>query len=100
MPTQTGGEEILLECSCVNHYRRVDGMRKGWGFQVSTWNVDSLTGRAGEVVEAWSDRKVDMACVQETRWKGSSCKFYETKGQRHKLFWMGDEERSDGVGYL
>jgi len=28
--------------------------------------VDSLTGRAGEVIEALSDRKVDVACIQET----------------------------------
>jgi len=39
-----------------------------------------------------------MACIQETQWKGSGCKFYGAKGQRYKLFWMGDEERSDGIG--
>jgi len=50
----------------VNGDLRADGLRKGWEFWVGTWNVDSLTGRAGEVVEAWSDRKVVMACIQET----------------------------------
>jgi len=70
----------------VNDYLRADGLRKGWGFRVGTWNVDSLTGRAGEVVEAMSDRKVDVACIQETRWKGKRCKFYGTKGNRYKLF--------------
>jgi len=39
-----------------------------------------------------------VACIQETRWKGSGCKFYGAKGQRYKLFRMGGEERSDGVG--
>ena len=61
MSTQTGGGETQLECSttlqgCVNDDLMADGLRKGWQFQVSTWNVDSLTGRAGEVVEALSDR--------------------------------------------
>jgi len=28
-------------------------------------NKDLLTGRAGEVVKALSDRKVDVACIQE-----------------------------------
>jgi len=65
---------------------------------VNTWNVDSLPGRAGEVVEALSDRKVDVACIQETQWKGSGCKFCGAKGKRYKLLWMGGEERSDGVG--
>ena len=59
---------------------------ESWQFQVGTWNVDSLTGRAGEIVEALSDRKVDVACIQETRWKGNGCKFYGAKGQRYKLF--------------
>jgi len=51
---------------CVNDDLRADGLWKGWRFRVGTWNVDSLTGRAGEVVEALTDRKVDMACIQET----------------------------------
>jgi len=46
---------------------------------------------------ALSDRKVDLACIQETRSKGSSCKFYGAKGQRYKLFWMGGGERLDGI---
>ena len=50
----------------VNDDLRADGLRKGWGFSVGTWNVHSLTGRAGEVVEALSDMKVDMARIQET----------------------------------
>jgi len=45
-----------------------------------------------------SDRKVNVACIQETQWKGSGCKFYGAKGKRCKLFWMGGEDRSDGVG--
>jgi len=59
-----------------------------------------VTGRAGEVVEALSDRKVDVACIHETQWKGSGFKFYGAKGKRYKLFWMGGEGRKDGVGIL
>jgi len=47
----------------------------------------ALTGRAGEVVEALSDTKVDMVCIQETWQKGSGCKIYRPKGKRYKLFW-------------
>jgi len=39
------------------------------------------TGRAGEVVEALSDRKVHVACIQETQCYGSGCKCYEAKGK-------------------
>ena len=53
----------------ANDDQRADGPQKDCRFGVSTWNVDSLTGRAGEVEEALSDRKVDVACIQETWWK-------------------------------
>ena len=32
---------------------RADKLRKGWSFRVGTWNIDSLTGRSGELVEAF-----------------------------------------------
>jgi len=41
-----------------------DKLWKGWGFRVGTWNVDSLMGRAGELVEALADREVDVVCIQ------------------------------------
>jgi len=41
-------------------------LRDGWAFRVSTWNVDSLTGRLGELVEALAERRMDVLCVQET----------------------------------
>ena len=46
-------------------------------------------GRAGELVEALADREVDVGCIQETRWRGSGCRFIGAKGKRCELFWMG-----------
>jgi len=40
----------------------------------------TLPGRAGELIEALTDREVDVACFQETRWRGSGCKFFGAKG--------------------
>jgi len=47
--------------------------QKGWAFRVGTWNIDSLTGRSGELVEALAERRMDVACV---RWRGSGCKLF------------------------
>jgi len=77
---------------------RADKLRKGWAFRVSTWNIDSLTGRAGELVEVLAERRMDVACVQETQWRGSGCRFFGAIGRRYKLFWMGRKAKSDGVG--
>ena len=77
-----------------------DGLRKGWSFRVGTWNVDSLTGRSGELVDALAERRMDVACVQETRWRCSGCRFFGAIGKRYKLFWMGSKAKTDGVGIL
>ena len=57
---------------------RADKLRKGWSFRVGTWNIDSLTGRSGELVEALAERQMDVACVQEIRWRciGKSYKLF------------------------
>ena len=65
-PSRNAAQLCARAQAYVNDDLRADGVWKGWGFRVGIWNVDSLTGRAGEVVEALSDRKIDMACIQET----------------------------------
>jgi len=77
---------------------RADKLRKAWPFRVGTWNVDSLTGRSGELVEALAERWMDVVCVQETRWRGSECRFFGAVVKRYKLFWMGSKAKTDGVG--
>jgi len=61
---------------CVYDGQKSDKLQKDWVFRVGSWNVDSLTGRAGEVVKVLEldDRKVDITCVQETKWMGLSCR--------------------------
>jgi len=76
---------------------RADKLRKGWSFRVGTWNIDSLTGRSGELVEALAERRMDVACVQETQWRASGCRFFGAIGKRYKLFWMGSIAKTDGV---
>jgi len=77
---------------------RADKLRKGWAFRVGTWNIDSLTGRSGELVEALVERQMDVACVQEVRWRGSGFRLFGAIGKRYKLFWMGSKAKTDGVG--
>ena len=52
----------------------------GWAFRVGTWNVDSLTGRLGELVEALAERRMDVLCVQETRWR-NDCRLFGAIGR-------------------
>ena len=48
---------------CVHEDQRADKLQKVWGFWVGTWNVDSLTGRAGELMEMLTDKELGVACI-------------------------------------
>ena len=84
-PCQNAAQPCAKAEGCVPDDLRADKLQKGWEFRVGTWNVDSLTGRAGELVEALADRKVDVGCIQEMRWRGSGCRFLGAQGKRYKL---------------
>ena len=40
---------------------------------------------------------MDVLCVQETRWR-SDCRLFGAIGKKYKLFLMGNEAKTDGVG--
>jgi len=83
---------------CVHDDLRADKLRKGGSFRVGTWNIDSLTGKAGELVQALVEKRMDVACVKETQWRGSGCRFFGAIGKRYKLLWMGSKAKTDVVG--
>ena len=69
-------------------------------FRVGTLNVGTLRGRSGEVVETLSRRKVDVCCVQETRWRGASARMVTGKESEYKIFWVGNNKGTGGVGLM
>ena len=40
----------------------------------ATWNIGTMSDRSEEVVETSHRRKIDLCCVQETRWTGSGAR--------------------------
>ena len=69
-------------------------------FRVGTLNVGTIKGKASEVVETVSRRRVDLCCLQETRWKMEGIKQIVGKESHYKLFWSGNEDGTGGVGVL
>ena len=67
-------------------------------FRVGTLNVNSLRGKVCEVVETLSRRKVDVCCIQETRYHGGNCRTIKGKDTRYKLYWSGNDKGTAGVG--
>ena len=66
--------------------------------RVGTLNVNTLRGRVYEVVETLSRRKVDVCCIQETRYRGGSYRIIKGKDTRYKLYWSGNDKGTAGVG--
>ena len=52
------------------------------------------------MVGTLSSRKVDLYCVQETRYRGAHCLIMKGKDSRYKLFWSGNSKGTAGVGVL
>ena len=65
---------------------------------MGTLNVKTLRRRVCEVVETLSRRKVDVCCIQETRYRGGKCRTIKGKDTRYKLYWSGNDNGTAGVG--
>ncbi|GJV36696.1 craniofacial development protein 2-like protein [Tanacetum coccineum] len=64
--------------------------------RVGSWNVGTLTGKFLELVDALKRKKVDIACFQETKWKGSR----NREGNQYKLWYSGSTTARNGVGVV
>ncbi|KAF7710720.1 hypothetical protein HF521_009592, partial [Silurus meridionalis] len=56
-----------------------------------------MTGKGREIADMIEKRKVDMLCVQETKWKGSKAR---NIGGGFKLFYYGVDGKINGVGVI
>ncbi|KAG2578381.1 hypothetical protein PVAP13_6NG164609 [Panicum virgatum] len=50
--------------------RRVRKLAEPTRIRIGSWNVGSLTGKLRELVDVVIRRRVNILCVQETKWKG------------------------------
>jgi exonuclease III len=60
--------------------RRVKKLAEPIRIRIVSWNVGSLTGKLRELVDAAIRRRVNILCVQETKWKGQKAKSVEDTG--------------------
>ena len=66
--------------------------------RVGILNVGSMTGRGRAIADLMNTRKVDVLCVQETRWRGNKAR---ELGEGYKLIYSGaNKEGRNGVGII
>lgn len=63
----------------------------------ATINIGTLVGRSRELADILWKHRVDIACVQETKWKGSKAKEI---GDEFKLYYHGTSTKRNGVGII
>ncbi|VDO80849.1 unnamed protein product [Heligmosomoides polygyrus] len=62
--------------------------------RMGTLNVGTMTGRSGEVANLMKRRRIEVLCLQETRWKWAKAKEI---GEGVKLFYNGEDTKRNGV---
>ena len=68
-------------------------------FRIGTVNVNTLRRRVCEVVETLARRRIDVCCVQETRYHGKGCRTIKGKESKYKLYWSVNSKGTNGVGW-
>ena len=62
----------------------------------STRNIGTLRGKAWEVIGVMRDRKINILCLQETKWVGEKAKDIDG----YKLWYTNKVSRRNGVGII
>jgi len=100
-PLRRRPDVVLNEQGSSHLTRRVRGARKlaeVGRIRLGSWNVGSLTGKLREIVDTAIRRRVNILCVQETKWTGQKAK--EVDGTGFKLWYTGAQGNKNGVGIL
>ena len=81
-----------------HQYGRLRLKKRVQTIRVATLNVGSMTAKGREVADLMARRRINILCVQETRWKGNKAK---ELGDGYKLIYSGTDERGrNGVGVV
>ncbi|KAK3571361.1 hypothetical protein QTP86_008900 [Hemibagrus guttatus] len=86
---------IVCDCGAGGNWATV-GRRSRGGRRVRRQR-EKRKGKGRELADVMERRKVDILCVQETRWKGSKAR---SIGAGFKLFYYGVDSKRNGVGVV
>ncbi|XP_051785416.1 craniofacial development protein 2-like [Erpetoichthys calabaricus] len=64
--------------------------------RLGTLNIGTMTGRSRELADTLKIRRIDIACIQETKWTGAKARDI---GDGFKLFYNGNKPQN-GVGIV
>ncbi|XP_059052325.1 uncharacterized protein LOC131846924 [Achroia grisella] len=94
--TARNGQGLLHHNGRVQHKKQVQKIREVC-MRYGSWNVGSMTGRGRELAEVLKRRRIKVACIQETKWKGAKAKEI---GEGYKFYYVGSDGKRNGVGIV
>ena len=59
--------------------------------KVMSLNIGTMKGKSRELADTMTRRKIDIACIQETQWKGAKAREI---GEGYKMFYHGYNTRN------
>ena len=62
---------------------------------IASLNIGTMTGKSRELADLMKTRRIDVMCLQETRWGGNKAR---ELGDGCKLFYSGGKKARNGVG--
>ncbi|XP_060179585.1 uncharacterized protein LOC132609551 [Lycium barbarum] len=80
----------------VGDRKRVKSGKGAARLRIRSWNIGTLTGKSIELAKILEKRKINIACVQESRWVGDRAR--DVDG--FKLWFSGGPKGKNGVGIL
>ena len=89
-----------MEVRCGSRQINIKRPHQSVTFIIGTLNVGTMKGRASEITETVARRRIDLYCLQERRWRGSSTRKITGKDCTYIFFWSGDSSGLGGMGIL
>ncbi|XP_071692153.1 uncharacterized protein [Rutidosis leptorrhynchoides] len=83
-----------LRAGSLGGYRGDNRVANPARIRLGSWNVVSLTRKSHELVHTFVEGRVDIVCVQETRWKGEGA----TRIKENQLWFSGSRKARNRVG--
>lgn len=104
--TRVNAQDVFSSRVRIRHFPGADEMRltnnKRFNIRIATWNVGTMTSKSLELERALLKRRIDVLCVQETRWKNMQKKsrFLNSRSKNYKMFYYGTSQGQNGVGVI
>ncbi|KAK3525514.1 hypothetical protein QTP86_033482 [Hemibagrus guttatus] len=94
---ETGGSDLPEKKTQGRHQSQLPGNTAETDGDTVGGKLEENKGKGRELADMMERRKVDILCVQETRWKGSKAR---SIGAGFKLFYYGVDSKRNGVGVV